>query len=400
MDIYEPQEDSYLLQKWVREYALGRVLDVGTGSGIQALTAAESKNVREILAIDINEEALLQLKQETLLLRKIKVQKSNLFENVHGQFDTIIFNPPYLPQDKGIEDSALYGGKKGWEISQRFFQEVSNFLVAKGKILFLFSSYTDKDKIEEILKHNLLEFQELEHQRQAMFEELYVYLIQKSELLRELERKGIENIHYLAKGKRGLVFSGIWKTHARIKSHLAKENLLKVAVKVENPSSMATNRLENEIKWLTKLNEHQIGPKLYFYGKNFLVMKLIEGPRLEDWMKEKYREEIQKMLLLVLKQCYTLDQLGVNKQEMHHPYKHILIQNDKPVFIDFERCKETEKPCNVTQFLEFLSRSKEELFKKGMKVSEEELRRLGAKYKVNYSLQDIKEIEAKLFGYF
>ena len=53
--IYEPAEDSYLLQKLVRQYAIGRVLDMGTGSGIQALTAIESPNSREVIAVDINE---------------------------------------------------------------------------------------------------------------------------------------------------------------------------------------------------------------------------------------------------------------------------------------------------------------------------------------------------------
>ena len=404
MDIYEPQEDSYLLQKWVRELALGRVLDVGTGSGIQALTAAESKNIKEILAIDINEEALQQLKQKTKLLRKIQVQKSDIFENVEDKFDTIIFNPPYLPQDKGIEDLALYGGKKGWEISERFFNQVSKYLVAKGKILFLFSSYTNKEKIEEILQKNLLEFRELESKRQAMFEELYVYLIEKSELLRELERKGIEQVHYLAKGKRGLVYSGIWKTHHQVKSHFAKEKLLEVAIKTENPRSTALSRMENEAKWLERLNQEGIGPKLYFTGKNvennYLVMELIIGERWGEWLKDKSKEEIKKTIIQILKQLYRLDQLKVNKEELHHPYKHILIESlQEPILIDFERCKKTEKPTNITQFLECLCRMKEELELKGIKIEVEQLRKLGGEYKSDYSLQKFKEIQEIIINY-
>ena len=119
MDIYLPAEDSYLLQKFVRRFAVGRVLDMGTGSGIQALTAIEVPSVREVLAIDINPRAVEELKKEIekRKLRKIKAVESDLFELVEGFFNLIIFNPPYLPQDKGIEDVALYGGKKGWEIS-------------------------------------------------------------------------------------------------------------------------------------------------------------------------------------------------------------------------------------------------------------------------------------------
>ena len=84
-------------------------------------------------------------------MRKIKTIKSDLFENVEGHFNVILFNPPYLPQDKGIEDIALYGGKKGWEISEKFFNEVSKYLFSDGRMLFLFSSLTNKEKINEII---------------------------------------------------------------------------------------------------------------------------------------------------------------------------------------------------------------------------------------------------------
>jgi len=51
---------------------------------------------------------------------------------------------------------------------------------------------TNKPKIEEIIAHNLLESKLLAQERLPLFEELYLYLIEKSKILRELERKGIE----------------------------------------------------------------------------------------------------------------------------------------------------------------------------------------------------------------
>jgi pyruvate dehydrogenase E1 component alpha subunit len=39
--VYEPREDSLLLEKYVKKFAKGIVLDIGTGSGIQAKAAAE-----------------------------------------------------------------------------------------------------------------------------------------------------------------------------------------------------------------------------------------------------------------------------------------------------------------------------------------------------------------------
>jgi methylase of polypeptide subunit release factors len=37
------------------------------------------------------------------------------------KFDLIVFNPPYLPQELPERDKALEGGKKGYEVLERFF---------------------------------------------------------------------------------------------------------------------------------------------------------------------------------------------------------------------------------------------------------------------------------------
>ncbi|MDO8511344.1 MAG: methyltransferase, partial [Nanoarchaeota archaeon] len=243
LDIYQPAEDSYLLQKFVRRYATGRVLDIGTGSGIQALTAIEVPSVREAIAVDINPKAVEALKQEIdkRKLRKIKAVKGDLFENLDGFFNAVIFNPPYLPQDKGIEDAALYGGKKGWEISERFFKEVSSHLFPEGIVLFLFSSLTNKQKIEEILEHNLLQWEELGEEKVA-FETLYVYKITKSPLLRQLEGKLLRNVHYFAEGSRGMVYTAQFDKSMVIKKQVpVKKRTITVAVKVKKKDSKSTD---------------------------------------------------------------------------------------------------------------------------------------------------------------
>ena len=49
-EIYEPEDDSYLLQGFVQKHSKGTVLDMGTGSGIQAISALDSKNVKKVYA--------------------------------------------------------------------------------------------------------------------------------------------------------------------------------------------------------------------------------------------------------------------------------------------------------------------------------------------------------------
>ena len=67
---------------------------------------------------------------------------------------------------------------------------------------------------------------------------------------------------------------------------------------------------------------------------------------------------------------------------MHYPQKHIIIDNlNHPTLIDFERSKLEEKPKNVTQFLEYLCRMRNELKDKKINISVSSLRALGQEYR-------------------
>ena len=390
MDIYQPAEDSYLLQSVVRQYAQGRVLDMGTGSGIQAKTAIENPNVKEVVAVDINKKAVDGLRG----IRKINSIVSDLFENVSGKFSTIVFNPPYLPADKSIEDPALYGGKKGWEISMRFFSSVSEYLFNNGEILFLFSSLTNKKKIEEILEHHLLSFEQVSSQKLA-FEELYVYRITKSSLLRELEGKNIQNISYFTKGRRGVIYTGIFDKNKLVKTHLSlSRDIIKVAIKVEREGSGAIARIENESNWLQRLNEFNIGPRFMFSGENYCVYCFVEGRVILNWLVDASKQETLFVLKDMLGQCFEMDKLRVNKEEMHHPIKHILVDySNRPVLLDFERCHNTDKPQNVTQFVEFICRLQGDLASKGVVIDVVVLRKLAKEYKDTYLARVFEEIK-------
>ena len=80
MEIYEPREDSELLAQYVRQYAEGSVLDIGTGSGIQAVTAAKNKNVKSVIATDI-QDSIIDCNEKDINDKKIKFIVSDLFES-------------------------------------------------------------------------------------------------------------------------------------------------------------------------------------------------------------------------------------------------------------------------------------------------------------------------------
>lgn len=182
--VYEPREDSALLAQFVEMLARGKVLDVGTGSGVQAFAAIKNSRVKEVLALDINEAAVEHVKRRIDLLKredsrigKIKVLHSNMFAAIRDEkFDTIICNPPYLPDEEKDHDPALYGGPAGYEWSIRFLQEAQEHLAPNGQILFLFSSLTNRDRIDLELKR-LGYHHELLGELAEFFERLYVYRI-------------------------------------------------------------------------------------------------------------------------------------------------------------------------------------------------------------------------------
>ena len=174
--IYEPDDDSFLLVKQIKKLAKGKkVLDMGTGFGILAETALKSGAI-DVLAVDINNEVVNYVKS-----KGIKAKLSDLFSSVDEKFDLIVFNPPYLPEDE-LEDEETRrittGGKNGYEILEKFIVDSKNYLNKNGKILIVFSSLTDKNKIDEVLKGNKYKFECLE-KKKLFFEKLYVYLISR-----------------------------------------------------------------------------------------------------------------------------------------------------------------------------------------------------------------------------
>ena len=181
--MYEPREDSLMLAEQVKKYAYGVVLDIGTGSGIQALEAAKSKKVVKVYAVDIDKEVIEYCRGKTDN-KKIVFLKSDLFHVFRVderfknlKFDTIIFNPPYLPEEPRLKDITLDGGKEGYELICRFLNESDRFSKPKTKILLVFSSLTGKEKLEKYLFKKRFKFKELD-KKHIFFEDLFVYLIE------------------------------------------------------------------------------------------------------------------------------------------------------------------------------------------------------------------------------
>lgn len=389
MEVYEPREDTFLLLKQVRRYAKGFVLDMGTGTGLLAIEAA--KQADYVLGVDINEEALRRARANAYGIENIEFVRSDLFEifrkepkRFPNRFDLIIFNPPYLPEHKGEQETikaAISGGKHGYEILDRFFKDVSEFLKQDGKVLIVFSTLTGLNHVHDILERYAFKFQKLS-EKQLAFETLFVYIAEKSAMLRELERRGIKYIKRFAKGHRGLLFKGVLDSKV-------------VAIKKQREDIAAIGRIQNEARWLRFLNRHGIGPKLLFAMNNFFVYEFVHGEFIPDYLERADAKSAMRVLKDVLLQLRLLDKIKVNKEEMHHPPKHIVVNEAGiPVLLDFERTHAVEKPKNVTQFCQYIaSRAVQSILsKKGVAINAEGLRKLAAAYKRKPSAENFERI--------
>jgi release factor glutamine methyltransferase len=122
-----------------------RVLDMGTGCGVNAILAASKSN--EVVAVDINPEAVKVAQQNAkvnAVEQKIVFRMSDVFSKVEGKFDLIIFDPPFRwlkPRDE-YEISTT---DENYKTLRTFFTEVADHLSSNGRILICFGSSGDID---------------------------------------------------------------------------------------------------------------------------------------------------------------------------------------------------------------------------------------------------------------
>jgi len=122
------------------------IVDVGTGSGVIALSLAAEFPKARILAVDVSDDALALAQENAITLdlsSRVQFLKTRLLENIEGAFDLIVANLPYIStldrQTLSREvlhdpEIALFAGARGDELVRELIDQAPTRLRPGGML--------------------------------------------------------------------------------------------------------------------------------------------------------------------------------------------------------------------------------------------------------------------------
>jgi release factor glutamine methyltransferase len=135
-----------LISHFKSEIAYSRMVDVGTGSGVIALTLAAEFPNAEVVGADICDDALMLAREnaERLgLVDRVRFLRSNLLESVQPGLDLIVANLPYVSTEdrKNLSrevlhdpEVALFAGARGDELVRQLIAQAPSWLRPGGML--------------------------------------------------------------------------------------------------------------------------------------------------------------------------------------------------------------------------------------------------------------------------
>ena len=130
------------------------VLEVGTGTGLVALSAA--RRARRVVATDINPlavECARRNAEANGLAEKVQVLEGDMFAPVAGQrFDVILCNPPYFKGSPRSTVELAYMGGENLEWTGRLAEQARDYLAEGGALFCVFGDAGDVASLVEIFR--------------------------------------------------------------------------------------------------------------------------------------------------------------------------------------------------------------------------------------------------------
>jgi release factor glutamine methyltransferase len=174
--VFGPTGTSDLLGKAVlaEVHEGDRVLDMGTGSGINGILAASKST--DVTAVDINPAAVAAATANAVrngVGDRVTCLESNVFSAVTGKFDLMVFDPPFrwfAPRDM-LEASIA---DENYGAMTTFVTTAAEYLAPDGRILMFFGTSGDLDYLYRLIDGNGFA-REIVATRELVRQEMTVY---------------------------------------------------------------------------------------------------------------------------------------------------------------------------------------------------------------------------------
>lgn len=163
----------------------------------------------------------------------------------------------------------------------------------------------------------------------------FIYPSYNPDIHRELLENGIDyaysfgnltlgNVKVIGKGKTGVV------------ALISSNKVIKIR---RSDSPKETLELE------AKIQQHAFpsSPKIYYYGKNFIIMDYIDGHNL--------RRNDTIYLIDLLKRAKYLEDVNIEHMELSRPWNNVIVSAKRTYIIDYDSASFKERPYNVTKIL-------------------------------------------------
>lgn len=155
----------------------------------------------------------------------------------------------------------------------------------------------------------------------------------------------IDGVNVLGKGQVGVVTRCSWR---------GKPAALKI-----RRTDADRESLEDEAKVMTVANSKKVGPILFAYSSNFIVMEEVRGKKLVDWLQECSSIpdlEFRRTLRSVCEQGRLLDEAGIDHRELSDPRRHVVLkEGSEACVLDFETAGVTLRKRNVTRLVQYIT---------------------------------------------
>ena len=175
--VYEPAEDSFLLLdslesdlEWLQERRPRLALEVGSGSGVVITALAKALPGCVCLATDLS-EAACRATWRTARRNGVNVLPvrcdlaTALRPRLAGDFDVIVFNPPYVVTSteevctSGELSASWAGGERGREVTDRLLPQLPGLLAPHGLFYLVAIRENDVDDLREAMSQLGFEMQ-------------------------------------------------------------------------------------------------------------------------------------------------------------------------------------------------------------------------------------------------